>query len=62
MIQEKAVSAFPHFLNEYLKDEKSGELLKERRDKIVDEYCRDMDNSELHRRGIALALGETFVV
>ena len=56
LIQEKAVAAFPNFLAEYLRD--GDDLIVARRDKIVDDYCRDMDNSELHRRGIALALGE----
>ena len=55
-IHEKAVLAFPHFIEEYYKDQQ-GQLLKEKRDQMVNDYLSDIDNSELHRRGISLALG-----
>ncbi len=57
-VQERAVQAFPAFLREYLRDPADNTLLTERRDKVLEGYLREIDTSELHRRGISLALGE----
>ncbi len=57
LVQDKAVQAFPNFLGEYLRDRGTGELLRERRDNLLKAYLTEIDTSELHRRGIALALG-----
>jgi len=51
------VAAFPNFLGEYLIDRETGALLTIRRDAILSEYFKEIDASELHRRGISLALG-----
>ncbi len=58
LVQEKAVAAFPPFLTEYLRNKTTGELLTSRRDNILQGYLKDIDCSELHRRGISLALGK----
>ena len=61
LVQEKAVQAFPAFLREYLRDRETGALLTERRDSVLDGYLREINTTELHRRGISLALGEVAV-
>jgi len=58
LVQEKAITAFPNFLGEYLKDKETGNLLVARRDNIIAEYFKEINTSELHRRGISLALGK----
>ena len=60
LVQEKAVAAFPSFLGEYLKDRDDGSLLRERRDNVLEGYLKEINSSELHRRGISLALGNRF--
>ena len=43
-------------MEEYYRDQ-NGDLLVEKRDALLQEYLREIDSSELHRRGIACALG-----
>jgi len=57
-VQERAVTAFPKFAEEYLRDQSEPRaLLTARRDALLDAFGAEFDASELHRRGVACALG-----
>jgi hypothetical protein len=56
-IHEKAIAAVPGFLHQYYKDPETGEVLIELRDALLDDFFGELNTSEMHRRGFALAIG-----
>ena len=50
-MQERAVAAVPYFVNEYYASDKA------KTDGLFSHYLTQLDGSENHRRGFALALG-----
>ena len=51
-VQERAINAVPAFVDEYFSGKNSGKF-----DGLLQQYTAQLDTSELHLRGFALALG-----
>ena len=51
-VQERAINAVPAFVNEYFSGKNSSKF-----DGLLQQYISQLDSSELHLRGFALALG-----
>ncbi len=57
LINEKAIAAVPHFLEEYYKDAATGKVKEDLRDALLENFTSELDASEVQRRGFVSALG-----